>query len=108
MQRACEFMYVAMRLVSLVLILIGLMLLGADLISTLEQGGAVVIRSLDHVWTVADRGSIDGFKSWLEHHAPGAVTHGIESFLATPGWALFGVVGVVLAFLFGRRTALEA
>jgi hypothetical protein len=36
------------------------------------------------------------------------VAHGVESFLATPGWAAFGVLGVVLAFLFGRRTAMEA
>jgi hypothetical protein len=36
------------------------------------------------------------------------VTHGIESFLALPGGAVFGVVGFVLAFLFGRRTPMEA
>jgi|SRR5690349_9263115 hypothetical protein len=107
MQRLREFLYVTMRLVSLVLICIALMLLGADLISTLEHGGAVVIRSLDHVWTAVNSASIDGIKSWLEHHAPPALTHGIESFLLTPGWAFFGVIGVVLAFLFGRRTGLE-
>ena len=101
-------MYFAMRLVSLVLIIIGLMLLGADLISTLERGGGVVIRSLDHDWTAMHRESIDGFKTWLEHRTPQPVSHGIESFLATPGWAVFGVLGVVLAFLFGRRSALEA
>lgn len=108
MQQVRAFVYVAMRLVSLVLICVALMLLGADLISTLEHGGAVAIRSLDHVWTAIDAGSIDGMKSWLEHHAPPPLTHGIESFLLTPGWAFFGVIGVVLAFLFGRRTALEA
>jgi hypothetical protein len=108
MQRFRDFLYVAMRLVSLVLICIALMLLGADLVSTLENGGAVVIRSLDHVWTAVNSASIDGMKSWLEHHAPHAVAHGIESFLATPGWAVFGVLGVVIAFVFGRRTALEA
>jgi hypothetical protein len=108
MQRFRHFAYVAVRLISLALICVALMLLGADLITTLEHGGAVVIRSLDHVWTAIDRNSIDGMKTWLEHHAPRPVTHGIESFLATPGWAAFGVLGVVLAFLFGRRTALEA
>jgi hypothetical protein len=108
MQRFRDFLYVAMRLVSLVLICIALMLLGADLISTLENGGAVVIRSLDHVWTAVNSASIDALKVWLDHHAPPTVTHGIESFLATPGWAVFGVLGVVIAFVFGRRTALEA
>ena len=108
MQRFRHAVYIAMRLVSLVLICIALMLLGADLISTLEHGGDVVIRSLDHVWTAVNSASIDGMKAWLQHRAPQPVTHGIESFLALPGWAVFGVLGVVLAFLFGRRTALEA
>lgn len=108
MKNVRAFLYVGVRLVSLSLIGIALMLLGADLISTLEHGGAVVIRSLDQVWTTIHPGSINGFKSWLEHRAPQPLTHGIESFLATPGWAFFGVLGVVLAFLFGRRTALEA
>lgn len=98
-------MYLAMRLVSLGLIAIALLLLGADLIATLDHGGMVSIRSLDHVWSALDKGSIDGFKGWLQHRAPHPVTHGIESFLATPGWAVFGVVGVVLAFLSGRRTS---
>jgi hypothetical protein len=100
-------MYVALRFISLVLIVIGLMLLGADLISTLEKGGEVVIRSLDHVWGTINKPTLDGMKVWLDHHAPGAVTHGIESFLATPGWAVFGVLGVILAFLFGRRSPME-
>jgi hypothetical protein len=108
MQRFHDFLYVAMRLVSLVLVCIALMLLGADLISTLENGGAVVIRSLDHVWTAVNSASIDGLKVWLDHHAPKAVTHGVESFLATPGWAAFGVLGVVIAFVFGRRSPMEA
>ena len=108
MQQFRHFAYIGMRLVSLVLICIALMLLGADLISTLEHGGDVVIRSLDHVWTAVNSNSIDGMKAWLEHNTPHAVAHGVESFLATPGWAAFGVLGVVLAFLFGRRTAMEA
>ena len=100
-------MYVALRFVSLFLIVIGLMLLGADLITTLEHGGEVTIRSLDHVWTAIHRDSIDGMKNWLQHRAPQPVTHGIESFLALPGWAVFGVLGVILAFLFGRRSPME-
>jgi hypothetical protein len=107
MERASSVLYVTIRFVSLVLIVIGLMLLGADLISTLEHGGNVVIRSLDHVWTDVNSSSIGDLKVWLDHHAPPAVTHGIESFLASPGWAVFGVLGVVLAFLFGRRSPIE-
>lgn len=108
MQRFHTYLYVAMRVVSLVLICIALMLLAADLISTLERGGAVAIRSLDYVWTSVHSPSIGSMKVWLDHHAPAAMTHGIESFLATPGWAVFGVLGVVIAFVFGRRTAFEA
>ena len=100
-------MYVVFRFISLVLIVIGLMLLGADLISTLEKGGEVVIRSLDHVWSAINKPSIDGMKVWLDHHTPAFVTQGVESFLATPGWAVFGVLGVILAFIFGRRNPME-
>ena len=107
MQQVRAFVYVAMRLVSLALICIALMLLGADLITTLEHGGAVVIRSLDHVWTAINPASIGGMKVWLDHHAPAFLTHGVDSFLATPGWAVFGVLGVILAFLSGRRSPME-
>jgi len=101
-------MYAALRFFSLVLIVIGLMLLGADLITTLEKGGQITVRSIDQVWAAIDTGSVNAFKSWLEKTLPAPVPNWIDSFLALPGWAVFGVLGVILAFLFGRRSGEEA
>jgi hypothetical protein len=97
-------MFKALRFLSLILVVIGLMLLGADLVSTLERNGGITIRSLDHVWgAIAPRG-LEFFKSWLENRVPAPGPQWVYSFMALPGWAVFGVPGVVLAFIFGGRT----
>jgi hypothetical protein len=98
-------MYVALRFLSLVLIAIGLALLGADLITTLEKGGDITIRSFDHVWNSISPASLGAFKAWLEEHLSAPFPKWVYSFMALPGWAVFGVPGVVLAFVFGGRKA---
>src|SRR5262249_37187561 len=98
-------MYVALRFVSLLLVAVGLALLGADLISTLEHGGNVTIRSLDHVWNAISPETLSSCKSWVHEKLPPWLSETTYSFMALPGWAVFGVPGVVLAFAFtGRRT----
>ena|ERR1041385_1098832 len=98
-------MHRALRFFSLILVVVGLMLLGADLISTLERHGGITIRSLDHVWSaIAPRG-LEEFKNWLEHRVPAPAPRWVYSFMVLPGWAVFGVPGVVLAFIFGGRSA---
>jgi hypothetical protein len=99
-------MAVLMRLVSLILIVIALMLLGADAVSSLERGGELTVRNLGTVWALLHPASLTGFKDWLQNHAPG-LAHGVYSFLALPGWAATGVLGVILAFVFGRRSGPE-
>lgn len=96
-------MFIALRTISLILIVIALMLLGADFVTTLEKGGEITVRSLEDVWAMFDKAAVDGFKSWLEHTLPGPTPGWIEAVLSLPGWAFFGVIGVILAFLFGRR-----
>src|SRR5437868_4935729 len=88
-------MFVALRLFSLVLIVIALMLLGADFVSTLEKGGEITVRSLEDVWAMFDRAGVDAFKAWLEHTLPGPTPGWIEAVLSLPGWAFFGVIGVI-------------
>lgn len=99
-------MAVFMRLVSLVLIVTALMLLGADAITSLERGGELTVRSLGTIWGLFDQPHLDGFKDWVQNHAP-AVAQGVYSFLALPGWAATGVLGVILAFIFGRKLGPE-
>jgi hypothetical protein len=99
-------MAVFMRLISLILIVTALMLLGADAITSLEKGGELTVRSLGFIWGLFSQDSLDAFKSWIQNHSP-FMARGVYSALALPGWAATGVVGVILAFVFGRRIGPE-
>ena len=99
-------MAVLMRLVSLLLIVIALLLLGADAITSLERGGELTVRSVDTIWLLLAPKSLEAFKVWLHDNAYFAAQP-VYSFLAMPGWGLSGVVGVILAFIFGKRLGPE-
>ena len=96
-------MGLALRFVSLVLIVIALMLLGADMVASLQRGGQIAVHSIDQVWGVLSASSIAGAKAWVSHTLPSPLPDWFYSVLALPAWALTGVLGVVIAFLFGRR-----
>jgi hypothetical protein len=93
-----------LRFISLVLLVVALILLAADAVTSLAKGGQITVRSIDQVWTYLGAGSIAGFKAWLAHNLPSPLPGWFYSVLALPAWALTGVLGVVLAFLFGRHT----
>src|SRR6202789_3142045 len=95
-------MSAALRFFSLVLIVTALMLLGADVMTSLEKG-EVTVRSLAQFWTTVDKASLDSFKVWLEHTLPAPVPGAVESFLNVYSWGPFGVRGVILAFAFSRH-----
>ena len=99
-------MTIVMRLVALFLIVCALMLLGVDAVTSLEKGGEITVHSLDMVWTALDKDSLDSFKSWLQNHAA-FMAQAVYSFLVLPGWAVTGVIGVILAFVFGRKLGPE-
>lgn len=96
-------MGLALRFVSLVLLVIALILLGADAVTSLAKGGQISVHSIDQVWTYLGAASIGSFKTWLAHNLPSPLPGWFYSVLALPAWALSGVLGVVLAFLFGRH-----
>jgi hypothetical protein len=98
-------MYAVLRFISLLLIVAALMLLGADIISTLEKNGQFTVRSIEQVWAMLSKSSVDGFKAWLEHTMPTPMPSWIEAILRVPAWGFVGVLGVIFAFLFGRRTS---
>lgn len=98
-------MLAALRLISLVLIVVALMLLGADVLTSLEKGGVITVRSIDQVWTIIDKAGDAAFKAWLARALPAFVTSAFNTVIALPGWAVSGVIGVILAFAFGRRVA---
>jgi hypothetical protein len=99
-------MAVLMRLISLLLIVAALMLLGADAVTSLEKGGDVTVRSLGAVWGLFNPGALDAFKSWIQNHAAFAAPF-VYSALGLPGWSVTGVIGVILAFVFGRKLGPE-
>ena len=97
-------MAVVMRLISLILIVTALMLLGADAVTSLERGGDLTVRSLGTIWGLFNPASLNAAKSWVQNHAA-FMAQGVYSSLALPGWAVTGVIGVILAFVFGRDRA---
>jgi len=97
-------MLVVLRLVALVLVTMGLMLLGADLITTLETG-KFTTRSIADLWMLLDKAGPAAFYGWADHHLPGFLASGLKALLSLWGWAVTGPVGCLLLLLFGRRTA---
>jgi hypothetical protein len=98
-------MFVVLRLISLILVVAAIMLLGADIVTSLENGGKIMVRSLEQVWALLDKSAVAGFHAWCDRHLPAFLAHGTSAVLGLPGWAATGVPGIILAFLFGRRTA---
>ncbi|MGZ5926495.1 MAG: hypothetical protein ACXWLJ_07440 [Rhizomicrobium sp.] len=99
-------MTVLMRLIALAMIVTALVLLGADALTSLEKGGDITVRSLGLIWSIVNPGSLAAFKDWAQHHAP-FLAQTIYSALAMPGWGLIGVIGVLIAFIFGRKHGAE-
>ena len=98
-------MAVLMRLISLILIVAALMLLGADAVTSLEKGGEITVRSLGTVWAPFNRAgstvsrpgcSIMPLRGAVRLFLPGAAGLGGD-----------GRLGVILAFIFGRKLGPE-
>jgi hypothetical protein len=99
-----------MRFVSLVVVVIALMLLGADLVTSLEnldKGGHITVRSLATIWSLLDQGSLDGFRHWASQLS-GFLAAAIDWLLGIYGWFAVGVIGMAMAFFFGRGKHEEA
>lgn len=95
-------MSVAFRFISLILIVAALMLLGADIVTSLEKN-ELTVRSIEQVWNLIDTSSLAACKSWAEAALPPLLSHWIYGLLGMWAWGVIGVLGVLLAFLFGRR-----
>jgi hypothetical protein len=95
-------MAVAFRLLALIFIVSALMLLGADVVTSLEKG-TLSVRSIDQVWGLLNPSGLDSFKSWVETSLPGPVPGWIYGLLSMWAFGVLGVLGVILAFIFGRR-----
>jgi hypothetical protein len=97
-------MLVILRLLSLVLVVAALMILGGDITTSLERGGEITVRSFNEVWELFSKTGPQGLKVWADHALPGPLSNWLQVVLALPAGFVTGVTGVVLAFLFGRRS----
>ncbi len=94
---------VLFRFIALILIVLGLMLLGADVVSMLESGKEPVLRTIENVWALFTATGVQSFKAWFAGLVPAPVMEGLQAFLALPAFAVFGVTGVFLALVFRER-----
>lgn len=99
-------MYAVMRLFSLFLVVIALMLLGADAITSLEHQGQITVRSFETLWNLFDPASLATFKGWAATKLPSWLANAAYSVIAIPAWSI-GVIGVILAFVFSRKQESE-
>jgi hypothetical protein len=100
-------MSAALRFISVILIAFGLMLLGADLITSLEKGGVLQARTIEQIWALFSKGSEMAFNAWVQRALPVPLARLIGSILSLWAWSIPGVLGVVLAILFGRKAVEE-
>lgn len=86
------------RLLGILLLLHALMLLGADEISSIENGGIRTIRSFGRILTLY-RADPEPFLMSLPEWLAG----GVGWVLSLPGWGVLAAVGAVLAAVFRAR-----
>ncbi|MDE2133012.1 MAG: hypothetical protein KGJ49_00250 [Alphaproteobacteria bacterium] len=94
-----------MRFLSLLVVVVALMLLGADLVTSLEnleKGGHITVRSLAAIWNLLDQGGPDMFHHWASSRFPSFLVTVADWLLGIYGWFAVGVIGMAMAFFFGR------
>lgn len=87
------------RFFAVVFIVLGLMLLGADVVTMLERGGEPHMRSLTDVWALFSAAGAKAFSDGLAG-LPQPVADGAGFVMALPAFAMMLVLGVVLALVF--------
>jgi hypothetical protein len=88
------------RVISVFLIVIALMLLGADVVSSLELAGGTVVRSFDHILMLC------GFDAqlWFAQNLPPQIAEICNDIFAVPGWAVIGGSGALLGLITAGRS----
>ncbi len=89
------------RIISLLFVAGALMVLGADALTSLENG-AVTLRPLNDVIALVSRDLAAAIADW-QGALPGGLKEGVGYVLTSPAWVPLGVIGIFLAFLFRAR-----
>ena len=84
-----------LRFLSLILIVVALMLLGADVVSSLEKGGEPIVRSLSQILRLL------GFDAnlWFQQALLPAFASACIAVFSLPGWAVLGIPGAVFGLM---------
>jgi hypothetical protein len=87
--------------VGLILVALGLILLGGDMVTSLEQG-RITLHSFQTIWAMFNAGAVDAFVAWMNTSLPQWLAGGVLAVLAIPA-LLTGVLGVIVAFFAGHK-----
>jgi hypothetical protein len=87
----------------LLLVAAALMLLGADLVASLETNGHIVTRSVADWCQAADPAGLVWLSVWSDQHLPDTVQTALQWLLGVYAWVYPGLIGVLLLFFFGPR-----
>ena len=92
---------VIFRVISLVIIAVALMLLGADALTSLENGGMTLRTTAEVLNLIGQDGA--GVQSLLEGSLPGALSPIVSQSMNIAAWVPLGVIGLILAMIFRVR-----
>ncbi len=96
------------RLIALLLIVMALMVLGYDVLTSLgSPDGAFTLTGITGFWAIVHAPSLAGFSDFIANTAPDFAKGIIETVMTWPAVAVLGGLGVVLAVLFRRRGYLD-
>ncbi len=89
-----------LRVISVFLIVIALMLLGADVVSSLEQSGGTVVRSFNHILMLF------GFDAglWFMQNLPPQIAEICTDIFLGPAWVVIGGLGTLLGLISAGRS----
>ena len=95
------------RFFAVVSIVLGLMLLGADVVTMLERGGEPHVRTLAEVWALFSASGVAAFNAWIATGLPQPLPDGIATAMGLPAFACFLTLGVGLALVFRQSEELS-
>jgi hypothetical protein len=86
----------------LILLGLALMLLGADMVTTLEHQGQITLRSFLDVWAIFDKSAVTSFTAWLGRTLPQWGASAVLLVLGIPAWSI-GFIGFFITFFAGHK-----
>lgn len=95
------------RLIAVIFIVAGLLVVGYDIISSVQAGQGFRALPLTDVWSMIHAGSLASYREWVTATIGNPGPSISEAILGFPAFAVFGVIGVLLGLLFQRRARYE-